>query len=74
MSEKRHPFKSEYVEGSQTPAADRVDVKTPTVPLLEQPPFTGEYVKESTQTPSVGKPYGTGKPRRVTIRGKISRD
>jgi hypothetical protein len=63
-----HPFKSDYGEGPSTPVADTGEKKSPTAALSEQPPF----IKEGTQTPPVGKPYGLGKPRRVIIRGKIS--
>lgn len=31
------------------------------------------YIKTGTQTPRVGKPFGTDKPHRLKIKGKVSK-
>jgi hypothetical protein len=61
-------FDAKYSAGSETtPVAQ----KSP--PAIGHAPFDAGYGGGS-QTIVPGKPYGTGKPRRIVIRGKITRD
>lgn len=78
MPNPKSPFKSEYITGSQTasPASEAGHRLHPT-----------EGMTAASQTPSVetallppvdqlieAQHYGAGKPRRVLIRGRISRE
>ena len=62
----KQPFSSDYDEG-----ANATSSPSEVLPAVFQP---DDYVPAGTETPVVGKPYGTGKPHRIKIRGKISRD
>jgi len=71
MASQEHPFSAEYSKGSEPTQADRGTVEQ------DLPPTTAA---EAAAEPIVFKPvdmetkiYGTGKPRRVTIRGKIAK-
>jgi hypothetical protein len=81
MPKQPHPFKSEYSEGSRTTLPDTAGVEQ--LAASAETPLTGKdgtltssvdvFIIKGPQTPTVGKPYGADKPRRVTIRGKISK-
>lgn len=78
MSDPQLPFKSEYITGSQT--------TSPASEVVHRLPAT-DGMAAGSQTASVGTEllppvnqlievhrYGTGKPKRVVIRGRISRE
>ena len=74
MSEQRRTLSGEYDKGSTT-IATRADESAPSI--LEHPGQTPFAVYDSatgTQTRSVGRPFGSGKPYRVITRGKVSRE
>lgn len=72
MPSQRSPFNDEYRQGSETSATQETEVGAPvagtgrTSTSLTEPPGTALVFEPER--------YGTGKPRRVVIRGKISRD
>lgn len=68
MPPQRPPFSNEYSQGSQTSATQEIEVRAPVG-------FTISTQRAGTASVSVEhRRYGTGKPRRVVIRGKISCD
>lgn len=77
MSEKESPFKSDYSPESQT---NHYEGK---VRQISVPPLSTVSSQTTSGETSIIPPvnqlleserYGTGKPRRLVIRGKISRD
>jgi len=71
MASQQDPFSAEYRKGSEPTQADRGK--------LEQQELPSSTAAEPAAEPIVAKPvdmetkiYGTGKPHRVVIRGKIS--
>lgn len=77
MSGDKSPFSSDYAEGSRTeptsePSGPVVDVSIPSVPAQTRTAVTGA-VPTVDQLIEVRR-YGLGKPRRIVVRGKISRD
>ena len=69
MPDPHTPFTTDYVESSPT-SAPPAEMEKPALTT----PFATDYGKSSSETPAEGKPYGTGKPHRIVIRGKISID
>jgi hypothetical protein len=66
------PFKSDYVTGPETILTESVQQSSGVVETAQT--GGGETaIKELGGTPEVGKPWGTEKPRRIKIRGKISK-
>jgi len=70
MASQQDPFSAEYSKGSEPTQADRVKVERDLLSTI---------IAEPTAEPIGIKPvdmeikiYGTGKPHRVVIRGKIS--
>jgi hypothetical protein len=63
--ERQQPFKSDYAKGLSTSAVGKEEG----VPAVVLPAYVG-----GTETPVIGKPHGNGKPYRLRIRGKISRE
>src|SRR5438445_13716350 len=75
------PFKSDYTVGSSTSDGGTQAIE-PTVQSADQTVTASErtqthgvdvIVTKVSATPDVGRPYGSDKPRRVIIRGKISK-
>jgi hypothetical protein len=81
MSGRRQPFKSDYSgEGSNTSAhyselERRASSMQSAVVSNEQSqtPSVETYLKPGSETPYTGKFLGADKPRRVKVRGKISK-
>ena len=80
MANPQSPFESDYTEGSQTTPPETA--AAPDAPT--RVPFTGIAAQtvpvQTTHLPPMDQlliepaRYGIGKPRRVTIRGKITRE
>jgi len=78
----KQPFKSDYDEGSRTTLPSSAEA-TPVTPSRDRRPIHSLEATQTSgvvssrsngsQTPSVGKPWGANKPRRVIVRGKISK-
>jgi hypothetical protein len=74
MQEREHAFKNDYSQPSKETVAETGEQEKSVPSNSVEPPFVGNYTVGTTQTPPVGKVYGTSKPHRVIVRGKISRD
>jgi hypothetical protein len=78
MPDQQSPFKSEYSKGSQT--TSRPGEEGHRLPAAERTPGASQTASvETVILPPVdqlieAQRYGTGKPRRVVIRGRISRE
>jgi len=82
VSNQEKPFSKEYSQGSETSSRTEAPRQSESS-VAPMSSFSGEATKggqtinyvPTIQTPSpAAQPYGTSKPRRVKIRGKITRD
>jgi hypothetical protein len=70
MPDPEHLFSTEYTKGSRPTEADEGAVEQSLSQTVAVPPEGSTPLEHVIET----KVYGTGKPRRVLIRGKISRE
>jgi len=69
MPDPHHPFSTEYIERSHPTEADEGEAQQSLSHTVADQPTDSTPLE-----PVIETKYGTGKPRRVVIRGKISRE
>jgi hypothetical protein len=70
MPDPQNLFNTEYSRGSRPTEADESAVEPSSSQTIAVPSVSSLPLEQAIET----KVYGTGKPRRVRIRGKISRE